>query len=85
MFQKGDCVVIREDLSKTNEGHYVNVVKEMHKYAGAVAKVTYVRKVDREVFQMRLDIDNGRWWWDDGLVKIADIVRINQSDILAFI
>ena len=75
-FKIGDKVKIKENLScKGYDTAYF--VRPMEKYKGKEAKITYISPHESTC---RLDIDDGRWWWSEGMLELY-MAEIRKSDL----
>lgn len=79
MFNVGDKVRVRADL-KVGRYKVNSVVHEMLVYAGLDAIITKVIHLGGHI-QFTLDIDNGKWRWDSGmLIPVKEVNSYNEEE-----
>lgn len=76
-YKIGDIVKIKDDLSieKYDEQSRQGIVKDMIKYRGKIAKVILVNPIEENYV---LDIDDGKWGWED--LVLEDVKYYNPTD-----
>lgn len=67
-FSVGDTVWV---ISK-EPWRYLGFVLEMEQYMNHIARVTAISEYATDYWVYRLDIDNGRWYWEDFWLEPAE-------------
>jgi hypothetical protein len=78
-YKVGDKVRIREDLEVGKGYNNCTFIRDMKKYKGEIATITYC--YDDGSYD--IDLDEGAWFWTDDMFKDIDDVATNDMIIFS--